>query len=748
MNELYTFLFDENVIQTQFKNQWIKIYDPTYVETKIEELLKTKETLQDLSEFLLSKAKVGTFEKKEKEEEEKDKNNLTSDNFYHKTISDFPSLTQNNFNKKKTKEIESLQPKKKHKKPPIITQPFNLSENKPRKFMEPNKIEVNFKMKPLPLANYHKTSLKQIEEERNERLDKIRKEKMLEQNPFIFETDKRPMNYDKIKEEVEKKINDTLQFDNKYSKKIPDFSKNNADVKYNEAAIIREEYLIDKNKKEIEKEMNRKLIEKTDSKEFDRWVSEMKVKEDIEKIELIQKRKIKLEMTRETTLTCREKRQKINQMKNLEHKKEIAENAIKKEKKKQKELIKNKNLILEINKGMDNIINNKIKKIQENKDLYKNIKDNYNELNLMANEEKKIELERRDEIVRQIRELEKLPMIRTTGFDPTETQGIGLLEEMSLVELKERLDIQKKMLNEQIKSKKEENKLKNEERVDEIIQKANIILEHRDKLRNLKEIERKEKKDAKIQRENLLKEIREKSLFEMREKMQNKKDLLRKEDEIFQRKIRDIQLQRQFLQLGKAAVEEKAMRMIEEGLERKINDLQNQKLIDQQKHESVNWIELNHKYNQAKKEVKKQKDLLLNYQTNYENSKNLNELAFDQDLYYKKAIIDREYALRQFNKEDYNFKNKFSERLHQNIRNKSSGRMNFGKTANYFNRKANKNVNKGKNKSFGGATNPSLTYNNENLNKNLAIINEGEDDEKNAILDKLNNEEKKELVAE
>ena len=113
MNELFTFLFDENVIQTQFKNQWIKIYDPTYVETKIEELLKTKETLQDLSEFLLSKAKVGTFEKKEKEEEEKDKNNLTSDNFYNKTISDFPSLTQNNFNKKKTKEKKSLQPKKK-----------------------------------------------------------------------------------------------------------------------------------------------------------------------------------------------------------------------------------------------------------------------------------------------------------------------------------------------------------------------------------------------------------------------------------------------------------------------------------------------------------------------------------------------------------------------------------------------------------------------------------------------------------
>ena len=34
-----------------------------------------------------------------------------------------------------------------------------------------------------------------------------------------FKTEKRPMNYDKIKEEVEKKLNDTLDFDKKYSNK-------------------------------------------------------------------------------------------------------------------------------------------------------------------------------------------------------------------------------------------------------------------------------------------------------------------------------------------------------------------------------------------------------------------------------------------------------------------------------------------------------------------------------------------------
>jgi hypothetical protein len=53
MNELYTFIFDEEVIEKKLKPKWLKIYDPTYVETKIEELLKNKESLNDLSEFLL-----------------------------------------------------------------------------------------------------------------------------------------------------------------------------------------------------------------------------------------------------------------------------------------------------------------------------------------------------------------------------------------------------------------------------------------------------------------------------------------------------------------------------------------------------------------------------------------------------------------------------------------------------------------------------------------------------------------------
>ena len=49
------------------------------------------------------------------------------------------------------------------------------------------------------------------------------------------------------------------------------------------------------------------------------------------------------------------------------------------------------------------------------------------------------------------------------------------------------------------------------------------------------------------------------------------KKKLKKEQEEFDLKIREIKLQQQYLQLGRAQVEEKAFKQIEEGVQRKIN---------------------------------------------------------------------------------------------------------------------------------------------------------------------------------
>ena len=76
-------------------------------------------------------------------------------------------------------------------------------------------------------------------------------------------------------------------------------------------------------------------------------------------------------------------------------------------------------------------------------------------------------------------------------------------------------------------------------------------MNYRDQVRNNKEIERRNKLEEKNQKINRLNSLREKSLMETREKINNKKKKMKKEEEILEKKIREINLQRQFLQQGR-----------------------------------------------------------------------------------------------------------------------------------------------------------------------------------------------------
>ena len=374
-----------------------------------------------------------------------------------------------------------------------ILEPFNLSLNKPKLLQEPIYISNNFKALPLP-KNLKTITLEEIENKRKKRIKSLKKELLeraeKEHKAFTLETEKRPTNIDKIRNMVEKNLN----FNKKYSNKEIDFNKYKGDVKYNEAAILKEEYLIDKKNKEEEKELNKILIEKKDRKDFDNWITEMKIKDNIEKMEIIEKRKIEMMINRKIssnyyTLKKNKNMEIYKEHKNIE---KINNNNIKKEK---EEDIKNKkNVVEKIKKEEENAILKKFKIIKDNQNLYQRRKKEFDELNLLTLEENKNFKEKRDNIINQIRTLEKIPKKRETGFDPTETPGYGFLDEMSLAELRERLALQKKMSIDELNSKKEENRLKSMQRADDLYNKALTIIENRNKIKNMKEIERKNKK--------------------------------------------------------------------------------------------------------------------------------------------------------------------------------------------------------------------------------------------------------------
>ena len=723
MNEFFTFLFDEDILREKLRPEWIKLYDFNYIDKEvIGNLLKNKIKINKILEHIKEKAtgysNEGTKNVK-----------IDSDSNLNKT--QFPDIIKTSSSKKIKKENKTMQRAQSQKRI-TIPKPFKLTENKPRILKEPKELKNNFSMKPFPINDYNKTSLSEIEEKRKNRLELIKKDTIQKYNnckPFVFESEKRPTNIEKIREEVTKKLENSLQFNKKYSNPPKDFSKNSGDVNYNQTAILREDYLIEKKRKEEEENLKRILIEKTDSKDHMKWIKEMKLKDDIEKLEEIQKRKIELNLNREVATTYLQRRTRINQLKSLEHKKkELINSKIREEKKKQ-EILEKRELVKEIDKERENIIRIKKEIEDNNKEIYKNRKNEYKILDLMKSEEKKIEKERRDNLISQIRELERIPMKRNTGFDPTETPGYGLLEEMSLVELKERLEIQKKMFLDEMIAKREENKLIIKEKNDILLEKANRIIENRDKLRNLKEIERKMKKDALKEKEDIINEIKEKNLFEVKRKIEYKKERLRKEDETFQKKIREIKLQRQFLQQGSAVVEEKKFKMIEDGLERKINDNQNVNLIEQEKKEEVKWREVQRKFEISKSDIKNQKDKLIKFHEEFENKKKLNEIIIEEDKIFKKAVYDKERALKAFQRQDALERNKFSDKLQKSSLNSKKIYPPILKKS-----QSQTTINSIKNK-IGNSLSQS----------NLGVINENIDnDEINPIINKLEKEKIKE----
>lgn len=197
-------------------------------------------------------------------------------------------------------------------------------------------------------------------------------------------------------------------------------------------------------------------------------------------------------------------------------------------------------------------------------------------------------MKKKQELIRKIREIQKQPKQRTQGFDPTETMGLGLLEEMSLEQLREKLTEVKKMREMEKNAKRIENSQKRDNFINVMKEKVDFITNKRNELKEENEKNRKEKKEFLATEKQKLSEIREKSLLEIYGKIVDKKETKRQENERLAKELKEIKQKRQYMNANEAKVEEKKWKALADGAEREIKDRQNEKLVDQEKVESVN----------------------------------------------------------------------------------------------------------------------------------------------------------------
>lgn len=129
-------------------------------------------------------------------------------------------------------------------------QPFNLTKPKPKVLPQPEPIKKEIKANPVP-KNIFKKTLADIEKEKEERrkakVDAVRSQyEGNDKKRFALQTETRPQKVSKVAQEMIKEYEKDLTFKPKHAREMPDFDKNEAVVKLNTAAVIREAALLKK----------------------------------------------------------------------------------------------------------------------------------------------------------------------------------------------------------------------------------------------------------------------------------------------------------------------------------------------------------------------------------------------------------------------------------------------------------------------------------------------------------------------
>lgn len=184
----------------------------------------------------------------------------------------------------------------------------------------PEQIKREIKARPFP-KNMNKKTLADIEADKKQRrqatINAIKGD--YEGNikkRFALATEKRPTinKTQKVKQDVEEAIVRELKFEGNRPRPMPNFEKYEADVKLNVAALKREKHLIDKDEREAQAKLDEMAMGLKDASEFNRWKAEMGEKDEIERLEHIQKKKIEMELAREEAILARENKEKENHL--------------------------------------------------------------------------------------------------------------------------------------------------------------------------------------------------------------------------------------------------------------------------------------------------------------------------------------------------------------------------------------------------------------------------------------------------
>ncbi|XP_059146670.1 cilia- and flagella-associated protein 99-like [Physella acuta] len=391
------FMFDEKSLATWMKDSWNLIYESAYVQTNI--LSPLQRWIPELKDLL--------------------------------------KLMKNKIDNK-------LKPKK----PPVqVTEvkPFNLTKPRPRSIPIPNKIPKLMKSKPPPPSLYKPPLLqemlaKQREENRRQAEDLLMDSSKIQ---FACANNEKTEKTKQILEDIVANENAKVDPNRIKARPLPDFKSNVAPVKMTAAAIMREALLYQKQENEVMEKLRKLEAGSYDDTFFNKWQTEMKQKDTEWQLMAVEERRLMGKLSHEEAILARANVMAENQARVQTIKKESAEIMREYLDKKFKEEQEMRTLVENTMAGHKNAKEAKKKLKEYKRQIVQEVTEESRELMRQALEEAEAEMRCKMELIQQIRVMESTPVNRVKMVDLAATSGMGLLNEMSILELRERLALLK-----------------------------------------------------------------------------------------------------------------------------------------------------------------------------------------------------------------------------------------------------------------------------------------------------------------
>merc|ERR1719506_39277 len=309
----------------------------------------------------------------------------------------------------------------------------------------------------------------------------------------------------------------------------------------------------------------------------------MRLKDQVEEENRVQQRIVEMQLAREEAMDAFDGMVRKKTILAAHDREEIAERIVARDAEYAEELVGKQELVKQFIGERENarLEEAKIKVVREER--AEKIRQEKKVERERKQKEDEHEMERRKDLIRQIRALERVPVERFKMYDPAEQPVQGLLEEMSLAELRERLHVEKDRQAKEVEEKRERQLEKKHGKQVELAEKAETLAKIRDMAKE-ESVERhivvkERKKDAEARQ----KVYREQCVVEAAEKIAQKKKARREEELHLKKELKEISTKRQFLAANAEMVEAKAHSEQQSGLEREAAARQRFQLHEQKK---------------------------------------------------------------------------------------------------------------------------------------------------------------------